>query len=587
LHERSHQQIALSWHPVVVAFKDQWGKVSNVKGVPAAGLLVAVVVASLVPFLLVGAVLLFNYVTAEREAALHRLGTLADSISATVDRELMGRIETLQAIASSKHLREGELDMFADIARAAASVAPGDFVLADKTGLQLINTRTEPDSALSNGPDLEAIRYIFERNTPHVSDLLDEGGAGHNSFAIRIPVQVLGQTRYAFGYIPRTPKVLNVLRESSLSPGWYSAVVDRKGQIIARSSKHEEFVGKSASPDFLNRLIGPTGQIESVDLEGRQTVTAYRRSPLSEWSTVVWVPKIVLQERANTAAAALSALALVTLVFSLVIGYVVSRLIRRPTRQLLESAHGLKQGSIVIFEPTIMREANIVGAALADASRDVQLYMREISHRSKNLLAVVQSISRQTQRGSSDLKSFGQRFDDRLQSLARSHDLLVERNWGGILIRDLVSAQLASFRDVNDKSISLEGPPILLNPAASQHLGLAIHELATNASKYGALSVPQGRVQISWEDHRVSEGASTFRMVWQELGGPAVSKSLRKGFGRFVIEEAVARGLGGQAVIDWNEGGLKWSLEAPSSCLGGETPFRLEAQDQRLERART
>lgn len=544
------------------------------KGIPAAGLLVAVVVTSLVPFLIVGSYLLFNYVAQERDAALNRVRTLAEAISATVDRELTGRFETLQALAASRYLREGNLDQFADMARAASSVAPGDFVLADRSGQQLVNTRAEPNSP-SRVSDPDANQYVFELAKPHASDLVEENGAGRYRFTLRIPVQVDGQTKYAFGYAPRTSKVLTVLHESSLPPEWFAAVLDRKGRIIARSSRHEEFVGKLASPDFFARLSGSRGQIRSVDLEGRQTVTAYRRSEVSEWITAVWVPTNVLEERANLAAAAIGTLTLVTLLLSLGAGYVVSRVIRRPTSQLIKSAEDLKKGRIVRFDPTIMREANFIGDALADASQDVQLYMREISHRSKNLLAVVQSISRQTQRSSADLKAFSQRFDDRLQSLARSHDLLVDRNWGGVLVHDLVSAQLASFLDAGDSRVSLAGPSILLNPAASQHIGLAIHELATNASKYGALSVPEGCVHIEWSEVN-ADGTPRFRMIWREANGPPVTQSGRKGFGRYVIEDAVARGLSGTAQINWVKAGLTWTLDAPSSCLAGERQFRLE-----------
>lgn len=549
---------------------------ANLKGVPAAGLLIAVVVASLVPFLLVGSYLLFSYVAKERDAALDRVRVLADSISATVDRELTGRIETLQALATSRYLRDANLEQFANMVRAASSVAPGDFVLIDHRGEQLVNTRAEPGSPLGGSLDPDAMRLIFEQGRPHVSDLQEENSAGRYRFTLRIPVQMDGKIVYAFGYMPRTSKVLKVLHESSLPSDWFAAVLDRKGRIIARSSRNEEFAGRLASPDFVARLTGTRGQIESVDLEGRQTVTAYRRSGLTEWTTTVWVPKTVLQERANMAAIAIGALALATLLLSLAAGYIVSRLIRRPTRQLIKSAAALKKGNIVRFEPTIMREANVVGEALADASRDIQLYMREISHRSKNLLAIVQAISRQTQRSSPDLATFSRRFDNRLQSLARSHDLLVDRNWSGVLVHDLVSAQLASFLEPGDGRVRLAGTPVLLNPAASQHIGLAIHELATNATKYGALSVAEGRVHIEWKEVIADDGPRLFRMSWQETGGPKVTPSARKGFGRFVIEDAVARGLSGSARINWAEAGLTWTLDAPSSCLVGEGAFSLE-----------
>jgi len=546
------------------------------KDYPAAGLLATVVLASLLPVLLLGAFLLFQYVSKERAAALERVNEIAGAISATLDREFQGRIETLQALAAKRHLNDGELGQFSDVLRAAASVSPGDFVLADEAGNQHINTRSETSTLPTQAPDPAELRLVFQTNRPRVSDLFPDQANGSYRFAIRIPITPESGPRYAFGYVPRNGKVLGVLRESSLPQGWFAAVLDRNGRIVARSSRNDEFAGKPASPDFFATLTRSRGQIESVDLEGRETVTSYQRSPLSEWVTVVWVPKQVLQEGTNLAIAVISALILVALLLSLATGYAVSRLIRKPTDQLLKSAQALKSGSVVAFDHTAMREANVIGDALADASRDVQLYMREISHRSKNLLAVVQSISRQTQKSAPDLKTFAHRFDSRLQSLARSHDLLVDRNWGGVPILELVEAQLDSFTDPGDDRIDIKGPAINLSPAASQHIGLAIHELATNASKYGALSVPEGRLSISWSEQSDPAGTRMFKLTWTESGGPTVSPSSRKGFGRFVIETAVARGVFGSAKIDWHSSGLVWTLEAPTSSLVSKASFDLD-----------
>lgn len=546
------------------------------KDYPAAVLLAAVVLASLLPVLMLGAYLLYQYVSKERAAALERVNEIAGAISATLDREFQGRIETLRALAANRYLNAGELGQFSDLLRAASSVSPGDFVLTDASGNQHISTRSEVTNLPGQSPDLADLKRVFQTNSPQVSDLFLEPSNGTFRFAIRIPITTQSGPRYAFGYVPRNDKILGVLRESSLPQGWFAAVLDRKGFIVARSSRNEEFAGKPASPHFLASLTRSHGQVEGFDLEGRETVTSYRRSPLSEWITVVWVPKQVLQERANLAFAVISALALAALLLSLATAYAVSRLIRKPTEQLLQSAHALKNGSIVSFDHTAMREANVIGDGLADASRDVQLYMREISHRSKNLLAVVQSISRQTQKSAPDLKTFAHRFDSRLESLARSHDLLVDRNWGGVPILKLVEAQLASFIDPGDDRINLNGPSVDLSPAASQHIGLAIHELATNASKYGALSVPEGRVSIAWNEQPDHDGARNFQLTWIESGGPSVSASSRRGFGRFVIETAVARGVSGKSKIDWHSSGLVWTLEAPSLGLVSKASFHFD-----------
>ncbi len=546
-------------------------QVERLRDYPAGFLLMVVVLASIVPFLLVGSFLLWKYVEQERHTALRRVAAISDSLSAAVDRELDGYVGSLQVLASSRYLGEADIAGFASVATAAARSLDGNFTLVDRSGQLLINTQAVPGTPLSMTADPEGVRRVFDTGKTDISDLVPGTVHDRYIFSIRLPVTTNEELRYALGYVPTANKMLSIVQESALPRDWFAAILDRQGRIVARSFRHEEFFAKAASPDFVARLAGSNGLLESVDLEGRETVTAYRRSSLSQWWTVVWVPKAVLQARADTALWVLVGLTVCTLVVSLIVGYLVAYLIRRPARQLLSAAHSLGAGAEVQFDRTLMREANVVGGALSDASRDIRLYMREISHRSKNLLAVVQSIARQTRRNSTDLRDFGQRFDDRLLSLARSHDLLVERNWSGTFVHELVKAQLRSFVDDSDARLEITGDPVLLSPGASQHIGLALH-----ASKYGALSVPEGRVHVAWSRGPGADGTEHFRMSWQERGGPALSEPSRKGFGRYVVEEAVARGVTGSATILWNPDGLLWTLDAPTNCLVSETPLQLD-----------
>jgi len=158
----------------------------------------------------------------------------------------------------------------------------------------------------------------------------------------------------------------------------------------------------------------------------------------------------------------------------------------------------------------------------------VHLLMREVNHRAENMLSLVQVIARQT--AAREPEDFVERFSERIQALAANQDLLVRNEWQGVDVEDLVRAQLAHFADFVGWRISLHGPRLRLNAAAAQAIGLALHELATNAGKYGALSVDVGRVEVRW---RLDGGI--FAMGWTERNGPPVSRPEWLGFGSTVI----------------------------------------------------
>jgi PAS domain S-box-containing protein len=186
------------------------------------------------------------------------------------------------------------------------------------------------------------------------------------------------------------------------------------------------------------------------------------------------------------------------------------------------------------------------------------LLMREINHRAKNMLSVVASIAHQTAARNPD--DFVERFSERIQALSANQDLLVRSEWSGVEIADLVRVQLAHFADLIGSRIALQGPALRLTPASAQAVGLALHELATNAGKYGALSCDKGRVDISW-----GTAGDTLTMSWTERGGPLVSAPQRRGFGSTVIEAMAARSVGGEVHLDYAPSGVVWRLTCPAA----------------------
>jgi len=194
--------------------------------------------------------------------------------------------------------------------------------------------------------------------------------------------------------------------------------------------------------------------------------------------------------------------------------------------------------------------------------RHTQMLLREVSHRAKNMLAVAQAIIRQSVRDE-DPQRYAEVLAARLGALGASHDLLVKSDWKSVGMRDLVLSQIAHLESFVGKSIFLDGPRLRLTPAAAQTIGMALHELATNAQKHGALASPIGRVEFSWR--RVANGSRPrFEMTWSETGGPGRHAPKREGFGYSVITRMVEHALDAEVRFEISEQGVTWQANAPT-----------------------
>ncbi len=188
-----------------------------------------------------------------------------------------------------------------------------------------------------------------------------------------------------------------------------------------------------------------------------------------------------------------------------------------------------------------------------------KLLMGEVNHRAKNLLAVVQAVAQHTAKHG-DPTTFVERLSERISGLAASHDLLVRNQWEGVAMADLVTSQLAHLQDLIGARVHIHGLPTRLTPSAAQGIGMALHELATNAGKYGSLSNGVGQVQLSW--HIEMAIKPILFISWLETGGPNVVPPQRNGFGQMVLGRMVEGAVDGTAAIDYQETGVCWTLRA-------------------------
>ena len=240
----------------------------------------------------------------------------------------------------------------------------------------------------------------------------------------------------------------------------------------------------------------------------------------------------------------LSSLSMVTLIFGLALASLLMLLARLLTQQAFED-----QARLAFFE-----EQHSIRNSLT----------RELNHRVKNTLANVLSILALTRRRASGLDDFADSLEGRIRALSATHDLLTVTDWGITPIRAVIEAELKHFREMFGDSILLDGPALELAPNDALSFGLAVHELATNAAKYGALSVPGGRVTIRWQRGEDPASDTPWAEVeWQESGGPAVAPLRRRGFGTELIEKVVAHELRQPVTLEFAPAGVRCVLRVP------------------------
>ena len=197
---------------------------------------------------------------------------------------------------------------------------------------------------------------------------------------------------------------------------------------------------------------------------------------------------------------------------------------------------------------------------LMRAAEHIEFLLREVNHRSKNMLAVVQAVARQTARFAATPDLFIEGFMARLAAIATSHDLLVSRDWRGVQIADLTRSQFSHLDEETRARIAVNGDLLEINPRAAEAYGLALHELSTNAVKYGALSEPTGAVKLCFH---LDPEQKNYVLTWRESGGPAVIAPPRAGFGSTVLTRMAPMAIQGESTLDYAPEGLTYRLTAP------------------------
>ena len=489
-----------------------------------------------------------------------------------VDGILSKQIAVGQLLASSPAL---QIDNLADFRQEAERTQVGLngawVVLSEEGGQQLVNLKAPPGEPLPLRQGIALGKRAIETGKVQISDVFSWAVLKSPVITVDVPVLRNGKPPLCLSIVMQPDIFLSLFEQWNLPEGWLAGLIDSKGNFIARSRGHGEYVGKPASDGF--RAAASQSQVgwnEMKSVEGIPVANAHVTSSLSGWVMGLAAERNLFEApiRLTILVAGLAGIA--TTLLSVLLAVWFARRLARPIEQIEQGTHALALRRTMTFSQTGLPEADRTLNALAstakvleqhDKERDereahVRLIMRELSHRSKNLLAIVLAIARQTSRHTTSFEDFESRFNSRIQALADAHDLLVEQQWGGAYITDLVNAQLAAF---GTERVVTRGERIMLRTEAVQNVALALHELATNASKYGALSAPAGKVEIEWVRVLGDDGSHNLRLTWRESGGPPVVAPTRKGFGCFVLERVTVNALG--------EGQLEFNPERPGVDL--------------------
>lgn len=226
-------------------------------------------------------------------------------------------------------------------------------------------------------------------------------------------------------------------------------------------------------------------------------------------------------------------------------------------------------GAITLLMGALAASTASRNRAQEDIARNKDMIARELSHRVKNLLSVIQSVASRSFSEGRSLPEARRVFADRIAALARVHSALVDAQWSGAMLHDLVNGELAPF----GARVTAVGPAVQVNAQMSQHLAMALHELATNAVKYGALSQPSGSVRVEWRVFSCEE-EQRFRFCWRESGGPPARKPTREGFGQKLLRRLLGSALSAQPIIEYAEEGLRYRFECELSRIGTLPVFR-------------
>ena len=510
------------------------------------------------PLVILLAILLYRSASAERDELERRLLQVASNLAELIDRDIDRSIALLQTLATSPAVTNEDWAKFYDQAKAALR-GRAYLVLVDATGRQIINTYVPHGEEPTFTGDPETLKRILASKGPVVSDLFVSLVVKAPVYNISTPVLRDGAVRYvmSLGLLPGD--LAQTLESLKLNQSWVTTIWDRDNVVLARSRDHDRFLGTKL-PNTLRQHQGmPQAVLKATNLDGEQVLLAVTTSKLSDWGISVSVPVAIAEAQLRSTLWLWGLASLTALAIALVLGLLIGRLLVSSLVNLAQTA----QASRETIPPVLskVQEVNAVQHILRQTRERQNLLLREVSHRVKNMLSVVQALVTQSLGIDPGIAEPRRLVIERLHALARAQDALVKGDWSSVPLNDIVASEVAAFGE----RVTISGPPVPIKQDVVQSLTLVLHELLTNAVKYGSLSGPGGRVAVSWRAENTHE--PSFLFEWRECGGSTVGPPSRRGLGTRLLEQAVP---GAAAELLYEPTGFVYRLRLPQVVVAGE-----------------
>ncbi|MGE9009671.1 sensor histidine kinase [Leptospira interrogans] len=487
--------------------------------------LVLLVAGTTLPLIIFAAGIVFNNYVQDRKDATQRVLETVRGIRLVLDAEMQRMTGGLQVLSLTNALRDRDFDGFRRIATGFLEQYGRDGVVlvADREGRQLFSSVTTDTATLPLRNNLDIVEKVFATKRPQYSSLFT--GVVKKGLIVTVEVPVIrgGEVIYDISFSPPIEIFQDMIEKQLPGKDWTISIFDGEGTNFARVPNPQNTIGQRASPSLYAELFRkPEGTFATVSLEGVPLITGVARSSLTGWTVA-----------GGIAESSLVAPLWRNLAITSVIGGVLL---------LVGLAFAVRMATAIAR-----------GEMLHD------LLIDELNHRVKNTLAILQSITTQTFRSAS--RAEREKFEGRLGALAEAHNLLSQEKWQGSELQDVIARVLKPYLLSNPDRVRMFGPLVPLSPRLAVVLSMIVHEIATNAAKYGALSNDSGTVALDWEIIAQSDGRK-LRMIWTESGGPHVSAPVQRGFGSRLIERSARDQLGGEATVDFLPRGVVCTVTA-------------------------